>query len=275
MDNNLQIFNNNELGIKVRAIKNDDGSISINAEDAAIGYGWTQEQNKNGKKYISVRWETLNDYCKEFGFPNKVGKDDYIPEALFYRLGMKASNAKADRFQNWIAMDVLPSIRKTGSYRIPKPKAESRQTLSATNTAVKIITKTLESAGVSPQYIAVAVKNAYKPVEIDVPLNGITMESKFYDATTIAEMLGILSNSNKPHAQAVTAIISELNIDDAEKQLVPFERNGHAGTTCQYSDSVIDKVKNWIDMRNYPTVINVNGRKYNVSYNQNNINYKE
>nr|WP_312578248.1 toxin Bro [Sedimentibacter sp.] len=266
MDNNLQIFNNNELGIKVRTILNDDGSISINAEDAAIGYGWIQEQNKNGKKYTSLRWETLNDYCKEFGFPNKVGKDDYIPEALFYRLGMKASNAKADRFQNWIAMDVLPSIRKTGSYKIPKPKAEPKQTLSATNTAVKIITKTLESAGVSPQYIAVAVKNAYKPVGIDVPLNGITMESKFYDATTIAEKIGIMSNSNKPHAQAVTAIISDINIDDDEKQLVPFEKNGHSGTTYQYAESVIDKVNEWIKERNYPIIINTKGKKYNVSY---------
>ena len=264
--NELQIFNNNELGIKVRAIKNDDGSISINAEDAAIGYGWTQEQNKNGKKYTSVRWETLNDYCKEFGFPNKVGKDDYIPEALFYRLGMKASNAKAERFQNWIAMDVLPSIRKTGSYKVPKSKAEPKQTLSSINTAAKIIIRTLESAGVSPQFIAVAVKNAYKPVGIDVPLNGIVMENKFYDAATIAERLGVMSKNNKPHAQAISAIISELNIIESERQLVPFMNNGHSGTAYQYSDSVIENVNQWIKERNYPTMIKVNDRNYIVNY---------
>lgn len=118
--NELQIFNNEELGLSVRTILNDDGSISVNAEDTAIGFGWTQTQNKNRKKYTSVRWETLNGWCKAFGFPNMLGKDDYIPESLFYRLGMKANNAAADKFQNWLAMDVIPSIRKTGSYQHKK-----------------------------------------------------------------------------------------------------------------------------------------------------------
>lgn len=111
----LQIFNNEELGLSVRTILNNDGSISVNAEDAAIGFGWTQE--KNGAVY--VRWETLNGWCKTFGFPNSLGKDDYIPESLFYRLGMKANNAVADKFQNWLAMEVIPSIRKTGGYQKP------------------------------------------------------------------------------------------------------------------------------------------------------------
>ena len=115
----LQIFNNEELGLSVRTILNNDGSISVNAEDTAIGFGWTQTQNKNRKKYTSVRWETLNGWCRTFGFPNSLGKDDYIPESLFYRLGMKACNAVADKFQNWLAMEVIPSIRKTGSYQKP------------------------------------------------------------------------------------------------------------------------------------------------------------
>lgn len=116
--NELQIFNNEELRLKARAMMNQDGSISINAEDAAIGFGWTQTQNKNGKQYTSIRWETLNGYCKEFGFPNKLGKDDYLPESLFYRLAMKANNATAEKFQNWLAIDVIPQIRKTGSYQM-------------------------------------------------------------------------------------------------------------------------------------------------------------
>lgn len=114
--NEIKIFENEEMGVSARTMLNDDGSISVNAEDTAIGFGWTQSQTKNGKQYTSIRWETLNGYCEEFGFPNKLGKDDYIPESLFYRLGMKASNARADRFQNWLAMEVIPSIRKNGGY---------------------------------------------------------------------------------------------------------------------------------------------------------------
>ncbi len=110
--NRIKLFSNNELGIQVRTILNEDGSISINAEDTAIGFGWTQE--KNGKKY--VRWETLSGYCVEFGFSQDVGKDDFIPESLYYMLGMKAGNERALKYQKWLAMDVLPSIRKHGMY---------------------------------------------------------------------------------------------------------------------------------------------------------------
>lgn len=109
----LMVFSNDEIRATVRALLNDDGSISVSAEDAAIGFGWTQE--KDGKTY--VKWERLNTYCQSLGYSPIVGKDDYIPESLFYRLGMKASNPIADRFQNWLALEVIPSIRKTGGYQ--------------------------------------------------------------------------------------------------------------------------------------------------------------
>lgn len=110
---NIEVFNNQELDLKVRAIQNEDGSISINAEDTARGFGWTTVARSGNEV---VRWARMNGYCEEFGFPNKLGKDDYIPESLFYRLGMKANNAVADKFQNWLAMEVIPTIRKTGGY---------------------------------------------------------------------------------------------------------------------------------------------------------------
>lgn len=114
----MRVFSNNHLGLQVRTILNEDGSVSINAEDTAIGFGWIQKQLKNGKEYISIRWVTLNSYLKEIGFPQEVGEKDYIPESIFYLLGMKASNEIALQFQKWLALDVLPSLRKTGIYEL-------------------------------------------------------------------------------------------------------------------------------------------------------------
>lgn len=111
--NELKVFNNEELGLEVRTILNEDGSISVNAEDTARGFGWTTVA-KSGNEV--VRWARVNEYCKEMGFSTQVGKDDYLPESLFYRLGMKANNTVAEKFQNWLALEVIPSIRKTGSY---------------------------------------------------------------------------------------------------------------------------------------------------------------
>lgn len=128
--NEFQLFNNEELKLKVRAIQNEDGSISINAEDTARGFGWTTVA-KSGNEV--VRWARMNEYCKEIGFSQQVGKDDYIPESLFYRLGMKANNAVADKFQNWLAMEVIPSIRKTGHYGKPMTIPEQIQLLAKGN----------------------------------------------------------------------------------------------------------------------------------------------
>ena len=58
----MRVFNNNALGLQVRTVLNDDGSISVNAEDTAIGFGWIQKQIKNGKEYVSVRWERMNGF---------------------------------------------------------------------------------------------------------------------------------------------------------------------------------------------------------------------
>lgn len=95
-----------------------DGTAYLNLEDVARGLGFTQTQNKCGVQYTSIRWETINRYLEEIGFPNKLGKDDFIPENVFYRLAMKAKNETAEKFQALVADEIIPSIRKTGSYSI-------------------------------------------------------------------------------------------------------------------------------------------------------------
>lgn len=93
-----------------------DGTAYLNLEAVARGLGFTQTQIKNGKEYVSIRWETVFRYLEEIGFPNKLGKDDFIPENIFYRLAMKAKNETAEKFQAHVADEIIPSIRKTGGY---------------------------------------------------------------------------------------------------------------------------------------------------------------
>nr|WP_288868592.1 ORF6C domain-containing protein [uncultured Blautia sp.] len=121
--NEVKIFENAELDLQVRTILNPDGSISVSAEDTAIGFGWTKTEKKNGKEYTSVRWERMSGFSAECGFDHSWSKDDYIPESLFYLLGMKANNERAQKYQRWLAMEVIPSLRKTGTYRMESPKS--------------------------------------------------------------------------------------------------------------------------------------------------------
>lgn len=88
------------------------GTAYLNAEDVARGFGFTQM--KSGVEY--VRWETVNGYLRGFGFSQHVGKNDFLPENMVYRLGFKASNEVAQRFQAVLADEVIPAIRKHGAY---------------------------------------------------------------------------------------------------------------------------------------------------------------
>lgn len=121
--NELQLFKNQNLNLEIRAVKNEDGSISVSLEDVARGLGFIQI--KSQKEY--VKWERVSSYLEEFGVSPQVGKDCFIPESIFYLLAMKAKNDVAKDFQIWVATEVLPSIRKTGGYKVPSSPMEALQ----------------------------------------------------------------------------------------------------------------------------------------------------
>lgn len=91
-----------------------NGVVYLKLETVAKGLGFIQI--KNDVEY--VRWDRIETYLSEMGFPHKWGKEDYIPENIFYRLAMKAKNETAEKFQAKVADEIIPSIRKTGSYSI-------------------------------------------------------------------------------------------------------------------------------------------------------------
>ena len=115
-------MNNNFSPVLISGVScyEQDGTAYLKLEDVARGLGFTQ--TKNGLEYI--RWDRVESYLAGFGFPHKWGKDDFIPENVFYRLAMKANNPVAEKFQALVADEIIPSIRKTGSYTMPKLSKE-------------------------------------------------------------------------------------------------------------------------------------------------------
>lgn len=106
---------NELLNIKGVNCYEEDGVAYLDLEDVARGLGFTQD--KNGVEYI--RWETVDKFLRSLGIPNKMGKGDFIPENVFYRLAMKAKNETAEKFQALVADEIIPSIRKHGAYMTP------------------------------------------------------------------------------------------------------------------------------------------------------------
>lgn len=92
-------------------VKTENGESLFNAETVARSLGFVE--TKNGKEY--VRWRTVNGYLKKY-LSQEVAKNDFISEPMVYKLAFKANNALADKFQDWLAVEVLPQIRKHGMY---------------------------------------------------------------------------------------------------------------------------------------------------------------
>lgn len=270
--NEVKVFENEELGLQVRTIFNPDGSISVNAEDTAVGFGWCRTEVKNGREYTSIRWSTLNGYCKELGFANELAKEDYIPESLYYLLGMKANNEKAQKYQRWLAMDVLPSLRKTGSYEMPKQKEKSQsERLASVNNAVKILTPLLEKAGCNSKIQLLTAKQLYAKAEVFLPVE-IESDKRYWDTVHIARQAGICyKSSGKPADKAVNEIIRRIGVTEADYTDTWESKGKWQGTVRKYSDDVIERVNCWIADNNYPVDIEYQQtdgqvKAYHVSY---------
>jgi len=100
----------------VKGYIDENGTAWLHLESIARGLGFTTVATSGNE---CVRWARVEQYLTELGFNHDNGylpDDTFIPENIFYRLAMKASNQTAVAFQMKVANEILPSIRKTGSY---------------------------------------------------------------------------------------------------------------------------------------------------------------
>lgn len=208
---NLEImeFVNDNSGMSVRTILNPDGSVSMNAEDTAVGFGWTRI--KHGKEY--VKWDRLNSYIKDIGFSPQVGKNDFIPETLFYLLGMKASNDKAKEFQMWLAKDVIPSIRKHGAFIADSPNVDIDYVKNEIKFSTKCTIKTFRNADVSE------IKSLYSEFK-----SYVDEEFKYESAKRISRYKSVEKGLQQLHDRLASEDISNVgdcyNIRKLKEQVI-------------------------------------------------------
>lgn len=228
----------------------ENGTAWLKAEDVTRGLGWTQL--KNNVEY--VRWEKINGYLAEFNFPKKVGKDDFIPENMFYRLVWKSRDEKALSFQAKVADEILPAIRKTGSYSVQK------QLPTFQGNEVELVGKMAEDIqNVFAVKRGIALSQAIDIVGggRNINLNNLKKllpsaehETGFLNATQIGEKLGGLK------AKTVNRMLKDLALQYKDDKCwritsfgmeygeeMPFTRNGHSGYQIRWNEKLIDLLK--------------------------------
>lgn len=119
--NELQIFNSPEFG-DIRTVEIDGKPYFVGADVAkALGY----------KDTVNA----LKQHCRgvvKHHLTDSLGRSQeasFISEGDLYRLIMKSKLPSAEKFESWVMDEILPTIRKTGSYQKPLTVAEQIQLL--------------------------------------------------------------------------------------------------------------------------------------------------
>lgn len=121
--NELQIFNNEEFG-EIRTITKDNETWFV-ASDICRSLDLSNP---------TMAMQRIDDDEKaKFNLGLSGGETNCVNEYGLYSLVLASRKREAKDFKRWITHEVLPSIRKTGSYNKPMSTAEKIQLLAQGN----------------------------------------------------------------------------------------------------------------------------------------------
>ena len=243
MQNELQIFNNEEFG-QIRTVEIDGKPYFMGSDIAkALGYARPNDAIKQHCR-ATVKYRTR--------ISGKMQDVNFIGEGDMYRLITHSKLESAERFESWVFDEVLPTLRKTGSYEIPQKGKSQYEHLASVNNAVKILTPMLKAAGCDSKIQLLTAKTLYERAGVELPLM-IETDQQYYDTVHIARHVGLYyQSSGKPADKAVNEIIRRLDLPD-DLYTETWEQKGNwQGPVRKYAPQVIDMVRQWYCDNGYP-----------------------
>lgn len=150
MENSIQLFEHEEFG-QIRAIEI-DGEIYFVGLDVAKALGYKNTRDAVHKKVDEEDKKVINSYALNIrnkkGNPNLtvINESGYYSLVLARQINKKDNNdisQKIKKFKRWVTSEVLPTIRKTGSYSPNPQKLEEHTTIHTEKLTIKVTCKTL------------------------------------------------------------------------------------------------------------------------------------
>lgn len=167
----VNLFNFEGFDVRVVIV---DGEPWFSGKDVAEGLGYSNPQ------------KAVRDHCKS---PRPVGVNDsftlgpsanIIPERDVYRLVMRSKLPQAERFEEWVVSEVLPSIRQTGGYTAPPQpadlsKLEILQMALESEKARVLLTVQVEAQAKKIDHLENLFKEGMSHVQFCKGLNGVNV----------------------------------------------------------------------------------------------------
>lgn len=227
------MFGENEI----RTLETEDGKVLFCGKDVA-----TVLDYKDTRHAITA-------HCKggvKCPLPTNGGIQEmtFIPESDVYRLAFGSKLPTAEKFTDWVTEEVLPSIRKTGSYKIKNadPLKEKRLEIMEMNAKAKQAKVMLEFAklGLSSESKELLASNAVE-IMTGKRLLPLPTTEKTYSAGEVGKTLGISANMVGRIANA-----NNLKTDEYGIVVLDAAKNGKQIPTFRYNDAGIERLKNII-----------------------------
>lgn len=162
MQNELKIFENEEFG-EVRSLMIDNEPWFV-GKDVAVALGYEKGRN-------AIQKHVDEDDALKWGIIDSLGREQemtIINESGLYSLIFSSKLESAKKFKHWVTSEVLPSIRKTGSFMDKKYPADA-STLKGVASSGCLIERTMKHQGSAPFEVTKVLDSLFKQSGIVLP----------------------------------------------------------------------------------------------------------
>lgn len=212
----LQIFSNSEFG-EIRTITKDDEPMFCLAD---VCKALEISNVGNVKQRLSEKGIHTADTLTKGGMQKMI----FISEANLYKTIFQSRKESAERFTDWVTGEVLPSIRKTGSYQ----KKLSPQEM------MRIQLGMLDD-------VSDRVSKLENTMNIDYG------QQKVLNDLVSARVIKILGGKNSNAYKEISRkVFAEINHDYKDY----FNVNSRANTPRLKNEQAVEYVKNWMPSTN-------------------------
>lgn len=235
----LQIFNNEEFG-DVRVVMKNGLPWFVAADVCRV------LEISNPRDAVA----RLDDDEKDgVGITDAIGRQqqtNVVNESGLYALTLTSRKPEARNFQRWVYHEVLPSIRKTGSYSIAQPQSVLLKAASEIDPLSEILQNTFAVKR------GIALSQAIDIVGTNYKLNFNSLkqllppaehETGYLNPTQIGGLGAKVVNKMLAEAGLQYRDGKDRRLTDAGKaygEEMPYTRNGHSGYQIRWNASIVE-----------------------------------
>lgn len=223
-------------------------------------FTYNNTQFRTITKNNGEKWFVLKDVCDILGIANttqtaarldedersmfnigRQGEVNIISESGLYNVILRSDKPEAKPFRKWVTAEVLPSIRKTGTYNVPTKPSKALE-IKEINAKVRLSNQFLKLSKV--ETLSAEYKNilAAKAAEVLTGTQLIPLpksQQKMYSAGEIGQMFGV-------SAQKIGRVSNEHNLKTAEYGEWYRSKSEHSNKevdTFVYNDKAVEKFR--------------------------------